>query len=277
MIIPAPGCKFLIGDFASIEARITFWLAGCTRGLELYKKNIDVYKDLATKIYGVKYAKVTDKQRDIGKRGILGLGFGMGFVKFISTCWTEGRVRLSEAAGLKVVNIYRKTYPEIPEMWRKIENCFKEALKNKRVMQYYHKPTATVSNLTFLYSGNSMKVTLPSGRIQYYFQPRITESNDIAYRHPNRGLAKTWGGSLVENIVQGIARDLMACAMFECDDHKLFQPVLTVHDEIINEVKTEHAKKALPEFQKIMSKTPGWAAGLPMAAECVISSRYRKI
>lgn len=276
LIIPGPGRRFLIGDFASIEARITFWLAGCIRGLELYSKGIDPYKDMASLIFKTKTADINSRQRFVGKTAILGLGFGMGAPKFQATCLHIGGVKITETTAQQAVKMYRNTYGEVPEMWRGIENAFRSALQAKL---NFHTTTwpSTYTSVTFKKSGNTMKMTLPSGRLMYYFLPKVADDNRIFFRHPKKGPVDTWGGSIVENIVQATARDLMATALLACDRHKLLSPVLTVHDEIINEVSVGRSKEALKAFESIMTHRPGWAPNLPIGAECVVMKRYCKI
>ena len=158
-------------------------------------------------------------------------------------------------------------------MWYDIEGCFRKAITEKGKTIVYKSKFTTVS---FKHSGNSMKVTLPSGRIMYYFLPQIGKSGQIKYVNGRGFLEKTWGGSLCENIIQATARDLMFLAMVESAKNPLMFPVFTVHDEIINICKTKDSKKALKEFEKIMCTIPDWAKDLPAGAECVISDRYIK-
>jgi DNA polymerase len=276
MIIAGKGNKFIIGDFGAIEARVLFWLAGCQRGLNAFQKNLDIYKDLATEIYSVAYKSIDDQQRSIGKQGILGLGYGMGHERFIDTCWTKGGIRILTGLANKVIRTYRATYPEIPAFWRAAERHFSMALNQKNIPVILHM-TGSLVQVQFLYSGNSMKVTLPSGRIMYYFLPGATSGGKIKYIHPRKKISFMWGGVVVENLVQAVARDLMVEAMLKCDKTPNLKPVLTVHDEIINQVPATKAKTGLKLFEKIMTTAPSWAPGLPMAAECVIRGRYEKI
>lgn len=277
LLIAGKGNKFLIGDFKAIEAKITFWLAGCNKGLELYKKNLDPYIDMASRIYKTGYENINKKQRELGKKSILGLGYGMGHKKFKIMCYEEDII-LTKIFSQKIVNLYRNTYPKIRKLWYDIESSFKSALQNKNEVYFYF---STYMQINFLYSGNSIKVILPSGRIMYYFLPHMgldSEGREVIKYTSNKGFIETiWGGGLIENLVQSIARDLMFLAMLESSKNKLMFPVFTVHDEIINICKTKDAKKALTSFKKIMCNLPDWAQGLPPGAECVVSDRYRKI
>ena len=271
LIIPEKGHKFLIGDFSAIETRLIFWFTGCQKGSKLYADGIDVYKDMASKIFKIPYEKITKKQRELGKKGVLSPCYGASANTFKATCFAENII-INDIQAQDIINTYHATYPEIKKAWRKLEQCFQQALFSG-ASEYI---SANV-NIKFRYFKNSLKVHLPSGRILYYFMPEYNTYSGMTYGHYLSCIVRLWGSKFFENLIQAIARDWLAEALLECNESDLMTPMFTVHDEIINQCRNNEAKKALKEFERIMCMSPEWANGLPMGAECVISDRYRKI
>lgn len=280
LIIPRKGNSFLIGDFAAIEARVLFWLAGCKTGLEQYRKGLDIYSEFARSIYtsyieiGKELIGVSKNQRFVGKTSILGLGYGMGVDRFFETCKNFG-IDINYSIAQKAVNQYRKVYREVPKFWRIVEKLFIEAIQYGEIEIKGYLIPGTKCFIEFEKTGQTVSIKFPSGRKQYYFHPFIKD-NSIRFWHKSKKLSVMWGGVIVENIVQGIARDLLAEALIYCKKSGLM-PVLTVHDEILIECDTRDVKKKLKHFKRIMTTPPPWAEGLPLGAECVSSKRYKKI
>lgn len=274
LIIPRKGYRFLIGDFASIEARVLAWLANDQQELKQYRNNVDAYRTMASRIYKISYNKVTDFQRKVGKKSELGLGYGMGHKRFFEEC-KKDKIPMTLDESKRIVDIYRGSHEKAVNFWYTIERAFRDALRTKK--------RVTVDRVSFLFSGSSMKMTLPSGRIMYYYKPFVDEKGHgrdrgkLKFYNPQHGITGIWGGLIVENIDQGTSRDIMAEKLLECNEAPILTPLLTVHDEIINECKTPKAKTALKIFKYIMSVAPAWADGLPLGAECVITDRYKKI
>jgi DNA polymerase len=187
-----------------------------------------------------------------------------------------------------IVDRYRGKYDEVKKTWREVENAAIAALQ---------KPGQWVpccnKKLHWKKVGNFLFCRLPSARmLSYPFaylkmeETKFKDRNgDPVFKPTIRyyavdGLTKQWGkthtygGALVENIVQGICRDLMAYAMVECHRTGKYHPILTVHDELIAEVL--RSKGDAKEFEKIMEQLPPWAAGFPLKSEADILHRYRK-
>ncbi len=268
-IIPRNGKTFLIGDFAAIEAKIVFWLAGCERGLQYYRQGKDIYKETAATIFKKDVEKVASVERSLGKKAILGLGYGMGVDRFIASCLQDG-IDVNPQLAQMIVTTYRTTYKEVTKMWYELEKCFIEAMQSKASKYVF-----PYGQINFRLSGRSLQVTLPSGRVLYYFKPRL-ENGKFTYDNPQDKVVVMWGGMMCENLVQSIACDLMMQACITAEQKKL-NPLLRIHDEIICEIPARSADKGLQIFKEIMTATLPWAQGLPTGAECVVSDRYRKI
>lgn len=294
LIIPSKGHALYVADYASIEARVLFWIAGHQEGIAMYERGIDLYKHMAMKIYNLKTeAEVTSAQRQLGKQAILGCGYGMGAKKFRETCLGYG-MDVSEELAEETKNAYRELHHPIPQLWRDVEAAAIEAVRTRQPV--------VCGKITFAVVGKFLHCKLPSGRLLSYFKPTLkpdttpwgTPTWKLEFLGENSVTRKfmreaTYGGRLVENIVQAVARDLMAHAMQVCENAG-FKILVTVHDELIAEreghpdfpiirnAKTEAEKiKATTEwFVELMSALPTWADGCPVTAEGWSGFRYKK-
>jgi DNA polymerase len=293
----APGHVLLIADFAGIEARGVAWCAGERRFLDLVEQGRDAYLDMASRIYG---RPITSKgpERELGKVAVLGCGFGLGAEKFAAICEREG-VDLA-AAGVtaeQVIEAYRNAYPKIAGypstygriggLWKDVENAAKAAI-NRRA--------GAAGRCLFALVGNALVVTLPSGRRLYYRNARLElrptswgeKRHSIVYDAPEaphekrkKGMGgygqaeSTYGGKLVENLVQATCRDLLAAALIRCERAGL-PVVLHAHDEVVCEVPIASAAAGLRQLLALMSSPPKWAEGFPIAVEGYLSLRYAK-
>lgn len=278
-VIMAPkGKELFCGDYAGIEFRVVFWLAGHDVGLEAIREKRDSYREMATHIFSVSLADVTDAQREVGKRAVLGCGFGMGWKKFGLTCEQFGGPVTNQVAK-RAVAAYRKIHHPVPQLWYNIENAAKQAVKNPGKKYSINKTTWWVDD-KYLYC------QLPSGRLLSYYGPKIRheetpwgEKRPVLYHwgvHPKTKkwvLQKTWGGTLVENIVQATARDVMAWNLPRLEKAK-YELILTVHDEDIAE--RDFGKGNVQEFEKLMATNPPWSEGLPIQVKAWKGYRYKK-
>lgn len=262
LLIPAKGKEFLVGDFSSIELILTAWVTGCEKILELKRVGANVYSEFAKEIYGRKIVKEKDKtEYQTGKTAVLGLGYGMGAERFQGTC-EKSDIIIDALESDRIVKIYRNSFPEIPRFWRDIENAFRVALASKK--EVVHR------GIKIIFTGRALRVVIPSGRTLYYFNPRLVDGKI------NFNGEEVWGGVLTAHIVSSLARDILCNALLECELHGL-NPVLTVHDEIVNEINKKESKQKIKIFEKIMNTPPTWAKDLPLSAEIGIMSRYGKL
>lgn len=264
LIIPRKGSALAVCDLAAIEARVLFYLSGCTNGLDVYRTGGNIYKEFAGRVFNKPTAEIEkgSLEYQVGKSAVLGLGYGMGVNRFYEYCKID--LELAE----KTVKLYRDTYKAVPKFWWDIENAFRKTISTG---------SATVRGLEFKLSKSKsfMRVKLLSGRYQYYFEPAIDDDGSISCEI-NGGRKKLWGGMLVENLVQGTARDIICDCLFRLEGSKLLKPVFTVHDEIVCEVKTKDAKKGMAELLQVMTTAPDWLPGFPLGAEGETMTRYGK-
>lgn len=255
-----PHISFAVSDFSAIEARALFYLSGCRTGLNIYKQGKNPYLEMGEKMFGRKIKKEETREYTLAKNAVLGLGYGMGKDRFFDYCKFTGQ-EIDLAFAEKTVRIYRDTFEEVPGYWRECERNFMRVLSGGKV-----------DGWTLSKDKSFLRLTLPSGRAMYYFKPRI-EDNKIEVIGNYGGIQKLWGGVIVENIVQGYARDLLAHSILEAEKAKLYVSG-HVHDEII--VDATQPEKNLKILEKIMSTPPAWAPGFPLKCEAKIMSRYGK-
>lgn len=264
--------KMLItADYAAIEARCVVWLAKCRRGLKKFRDNEDIYVDMARSIFqNNKLTPADSFERFVGKQAVLGCGYGMGPDRFQAQAAQYGQEIPFELAE-RAVKTYRSAYAEIPKFWYLVERTAKNAILNPG--KTYH-----AYNIYMKSNKKYLKIRLPSGRILYYVDPVITEG-DLEYMGWVSQIQKwqkiyTYGGKLVENITQGVARDILANALVNLRDTD-YNVILHVHDEIVTEVDSN--KGNVDEFVKLITDVPAWADGCPIKAEGWAKKYYCKM
>jgi DNA polymerase len=192
------------------------------------------------------------------------------------------QLRVNTAEAKSAVEIYRETHPKVKSLWYATENACLAAVREPGTVQTF----GGRRNLKATVRGSYLYIILPSGRPLCYAAPRIEErlapwgemKDSLAYMGVDPfthqwGLLSTYGGALVENIVQAVARDLLAEAMLRAEARG-YIPILSVHDEIVTEVPVGFG--SVKEFEQLMSELPAWATGCPVAAEGFRGFRYRK-
>ena len=280
MINAAPGNDLICGDFSAIEARVLVWLAGIDWAVKMFYNKVDTYVDLAAEVYNRPASSIGKKsiERDVGKRGILGLGYGMGKEKFKQTCYQLFNIVLDDTLAQRVVDTYRAKYYEVVSFWYAIENSAISTVKTGQVSQ--------VGKIFFGLKDGYLKVRLPSGRCISYYKPAIIMGK-TPWGEPKEQLTfmgvdsmtrkwirqKTYGGKLVENIVQGTAADFMRESMVRVE-RAGYPVILTVHDENLCEIPKDFG--SIEEFEKIMAHVPSWGRGCPIDVEAWRGERYRK-
>lgn len=280
MIVPPKERVFDVADYAAIEARVLFWVAKHEDGLQAYRDKRDLYCELASVVFGRKITKDDTKERFLGKEGTLGAGFGLGWKKFQASCKTKGQTVTDDVAQA-VITAYRTTHKPVVALWKFIERAAVAAVQNPGTKYTINRTTWRVRN-DFLWC------KLPSGRRLAYHKPEVRyepspwgDKRPVLYHwgigEKNRQWVqqKTYGGKLVENIVQAIARDLMAEAMLRIDAAGHWDLVLSVHDELIGE-RDVFGDGTHEEFIRLMETVPTWAEGCPVSVEGWEGKRYRK-
>lgn len=264
-IRPPEGHVFIDCDSAQIEARTLAWLAGQEDLVQAFRDKQDVYKIMASRIYGKTVADITAEERQVGKTVILGAGYGVGHVKLRAFLKMQAKVEVSEEEAKRIVDTYRATYDRIPELWRSGEEALRAlALGTTRKVD--------VPGVVHAVPGKGL--TLPNGlHIQYPDLRRVTEDDKQQWLYTSKGLpVKIYGGKVVENFTQAIARCIIGEQMVRIS--KRYAPVMTVHDAVAIVAPQEEADEARAFVEGCMSWCPPWAQGLPLACESGMGDSY---
>lgn len=275
-LIQAPdGYRLVVVDFSQIESRVLCWLAGQETMLELYRRRVDPYPEVA-KALG-------SDSRQFGKLLTLSAGFGAGGNKLYQVA-PSYRVPLTAPEAAQAIARWRQANPRIVAFWHAWQDLLVAAVERSpdTVWRYPRDGRETLL-IAMRHSGeDALRVELPSGRHLIYHQPRMIAREDQPGRfdlfyqqvkgkdwQEERG----WHGSFVENVVQAIAYDLMADAMLRMDATGIAL-IGTVHDEAIALSPADWSDTVLAEMKRIMSTPPDWANGLPLAAKGYVNERY---
>ena len=265
--IEAPeGYVIIDSDSSQIEARTVAWLAGQNDLVEAFDKGEDVYKIMASAIYGKDESEITKEERFVGKTTILGAGYGMGGAKFQTQLKTFG-VEMSADECARIISVYRSRYSKVPALWRQAQQCV-EALVNNQGASF-----GEVDAVVFDASQGGF--LLPSGLWQKYEGlTKVFDSEGKAqYQYKTRkGVVKIYGGKVVENICQAVARCVIAEQMLKIA--KRYKVVLTVHDAVACIAKEDEAKEAQDYVEQCMRWRPRWCQTLPLNCESGVGRSY---
>lgn len=273
--VAMPGNTFLVADFSAIEARVIAWLAGEKWRLDVFATHGKIYEASASQMFKVPIEEVTKGSplRQKGKVSELALGYQGGPGALTQMGALKMGLQEDELQGL--VDAWRAANPNIVRLWKTIDNAAKEAVENKALVSINH-------GIKFDCRAGVLFIELPSGRKLSYIHPRLGknrfDSSSLIYEGMNQTTKQwcdqeTYGGKLVENIVQAIARDCLAYAMINLDKAG-YQIVMHVHDEAIIEIEEERAN--LKDVCKIMGQPIPWAKGLLLRADGYSTKYYRK-
>lgn len=265
--IEAPEGHVLIdADSSQIEARIVAWLSGQTDLVEAFDNGKDVYKIMAAAIYGKGVETISKEERFVGKTTILGAGYGMGANKFQAQLKTLG-VDVAVDECERIISIYRSTYEKIPALWREAQTCIEAIISNSAAA------FGRVDAVQF--DAREKGFLLPSGLWQRYdgLTSVIDANGKKQYEYKTRrGAIKIYGGKVVENICQALARCVIAEQMVRIA--KRYKVVLTVHDAIACIAREEEAEEAQQYVETCMRWRPSWAATLPLNCESGMAKTY---
>lgn len=268
--VAAPGSRFLVADFSAIEARVIAWLAGEQWVLDLFKSGGDIYCETGSRMFGQEVKKHSPL-RQRAKVAVLACGYqgGVGALKAMG----GEKLGLSEDEMASIVDAWRKANPRIAQMWWDVNRAALEAIKNGT--------SQMVGRIKVYQKLGALVIALPSGRELIYPSPRVGENRfggeSITFMglglNRKWGRIETYGGKLVENIVQATARDVLAHSMATLEAAG-YPTVMHVHDEVITEVP--YGRGSVDELCALMSQGPKWSKGLPLAAEGFESTYYKK-
>ena len=268
--IPYEGGKFIVADFAAIEARVIAWMADEQWRLDVFKKGGDIYCASASQMFGVPVEKhgINGHLRQKGKIAELALGYGgsVGALKAMGAL----EMGIPEEELKPLVDAWRDANPNITQLWWDVDDAAKEAVRDKV-------PTET-HGLRFVYEKGFLFIELPSGRRLAYVKPRIGENKfgGESVTYEGVGSTKKWerlesyGPKFVENVVQALSRDILCYAMKTL---RCCNIVAHVHDEVIIEADPKVSLEAICEQ---MGRTPPWAEGLILRADGYETPFYKK-
>lgn len=274
--IPSEGCRFVVSDFSAIEARVISWIADEEWRLEAFRAGKDIYCETASQMYKVPVVKHGEngELRQKGKVAELACGYqgGVGAMKRMDR---EGSIPEDELQA--VVDSWRNANPKVVKLWRLCEIAVRTAIEEHRTVRLQH-------GLEFSYINHNLFIKLPGGRKLCYWDTKLKMDprdgrEHIVYMGVNQetkqwGETETYGGKLVENIVQATARDCLAVAMTRVS--KLgYKIVMHVHDEMIVDVPVEDTN-ALEVINACMAEPIDWAPGLPLKGDGYETTFYKK-
>ncbi len=264
-IIAPEGHTIIDADSAQIEARVLAWLSEQDDLVTAFAEGKDVYKKMASAIYGKPEFEITKDERFVGKTTILGAGYGMGAVKFQAQLKNMGvDVDLDEAK--RIIDIYRRTNDAVVRLWRQAQNALVNMsrgedapLGRRGVLEVVPKETA---------------IRLPSGLLMRYDDLKFDQNEKgIEFHYKTRkGRTRIYGGKVIENVCQAIARCIIAEQMLKIG--KRYKVVLTVHDAIAVCVPDAEVIAATQYVEECMRWVPEWAKGLPVNCESGSGKSY---
>jgi len=277
--------KLVASDSAQIEARVVAWFAGETDLVEAFRNKVDIYSEFATAVYdrpiNRKRMEIVDGKETfpdfvegfVGKTCILGLGYGMGKDKFKDTL-KVGQAGVSVDMPLsdaeRVVNLYRQKYPNIVALWKQGQQALDALIKG------YEFELGVGIKLKC----KDNKIYLPNGMFVNY--PNLRKSGNEYLYDARYGANKIYGGKVIENVVQALARIIVFDQMAKIDQQfrkkdkpgQRFKVCLTVHDEVCSVVPEQHVGKCKQFMEKVMSKPMSWCPDLPIACEANYGETY---
>ncbi len=293
-LLAPEGYMLPIADSCQIEARLLAWIAGQNDLVEDFRTGGDPYSVFATKLFQEKVWKPSPEEektpegalaktrRGFGKDTVLGAGFGLGSLTSYNLCRQNELLRPLFDSGEydwdfidKMIKLYRTTYAQIPKFWKAVEKCFRWVTKYPHERLGYCIPDINCgikgeTTLNFWKEGSTTIIQLPSGRRLFYRYASVDREGKIKYIH-----GYLWGGSITENIIQAICRDLLAGWLLECERRQI-PIILHSYDELVGCVPENRAEESLQQMLEIMNTGPDWAAGLPLDTEGEISPCFKK-
>ena len=269
MVAP-PGYKVVVADLSGIELRVNHFLWKVPSSMAMYKASpdkADLYKDFAAKLYNIGETEVIKTQRQVGKVAHLGLGFGAGAPTFQKVAKLMGGVDLDLPESEKITYRWRDEYQEIVQGWKTCHDMLPEMAAGAA---YEVDPWGLVTT-------TQNALVLPSGRhIRYpaLCKEEGGKGRDEWWYGTGRNRARIYAGKIDENIVQALARDIIAENAFAVYKELKVRPSLMVHDELVYVVHEDQAQHVLDVVQRIMRTPPVWWPQLITWSEGDIADTY---
>lgn len=278
--VAGPGNTFAVADYSAIEARVIAWISGEDWRMDVFKTHGKIYEASASAMFGVPIDKIAKGNpeyalRAKGKVAELALGYqgSVGALKKMGAL----KMGLAEDELPEIVSRWRESNKHIRALWYSVESAALNCVE-------YAQPVTINQGITFSRDENYLFITLPSGRRLFYPGPVIVPGdmghNQVEFEGLNQTTHKwelipTYGGKLVENIVQAVARDCLAYAMYQLYAAG-YQIRFHIHDEVILEIPEDDTVFNLDNAIRIMCTPPSWAQDLPLNADGFTSRYYKK-
>jgi len=264
-IVAPEGYTIIDADSAQIEARVLAWLAGQGDLVTAFAEGKDVYKKMASAIYGKPEFEIDKSERFVGKTTILGAGYGMGAVKFQAQLKGVG-VEVDTEEAKRVIDIYRRTNDAVVRLWRQAQDALANMSRGDPA------PLGRQGVLEVVPSETAIR--LPSGLLMRYGDLQAAQGEkgvEFSYK-TRKGRTRIYGGKVIENVCQGIARCVIAEQMLKIG--RRYKVVLTVHDAIAVCVPDAEVVPATQYVEECMRWVPEWATGLPVNCESGSGKSY---
>lgn len=264
-ILAPEGYVMIDSDSSQIEARVLAWLSEQEDLVTDFREGRDVYKIMASAIYEKPVEEITKSERFMGKTVVLGCGYGLGAIKFRDSLKLEG-VDLTEDEAVKIISTYRDTYPNIVSLWRRAQLVLEKMVLGDDVKIGRKGVLKVVPE--------KRSILLPSGLYLPYRDLKLDKKGGKEeYQYKSRyGWNKIYGGKVVENVCQAVARCIIGEQMILIA--KRYDVTHTVHDAIACIVPEDQAEEAQAYVEECMRWVPEWAEGLPVNCESGYGRSY---
>lgn len=285
--VAAPGNVLIDADFSAIEARVISWLADEEWRLEVFRTHGKIYEASASQMFGVPLERIKKGNpeyslRQRGKVAELALGYQGGVPAMRQMDTGKLLADLSDEEIKDIVDKWRNTNPKIRNLWYSFNDAAIRVIQNGGSLRV--RCCTFTRECDCIRGTTCMTISLPSGRKLYYVEPAVGENRwggpSITYMGVNDknkwGRIETYGGKLVENVVQAIARDCLAQAIEHLEAAGL-PVVFHIHDEVVIDTAAFDTNDAmLDKVVKIMSTPIPWAEGLPLGADGWVGAFFKK-
>lgn len=275
-LVAPEGCTFVVADYSAIEARVLAWLAGEQWVLDVFHGDGRVYEATASRMFGVPIEQVGKDLRAKGKVATLALGYQGGPAALERMGALEAGIPREELP--KIVRMWRNANGRIKALWPRVEQAVRDALMGRG-------PSRVCMNHVRVRKAPEVRgfaLELPSGRELYYRNAKVRDEDlhivyEVCSKGAGRQTVETYGGRLVENVTQAVARDLLSESLVRLEKEG-WAVVAHVHDEVIVEARLGGSgpEGAVRDVVAAMTDNPEWANGLPLDAEGYTCDSYRK-
>lgn len=267
-ICAPPGYQLAVVDSSQVECRKAGWIAGAESLLDLFRKKIDPYNDLGTKIYGYpidRKSLIHVVEGQVAKEARLGLQFRMGWKKFQSTLATKNPpVLISDEDAQRAVNVYRSDSSDITAIWSYLDEMIRFMCYGKGTVQY--------KCLTF--DASTKRVWGPTGNSLFYYDLHETENREFVYQARNGAYKYIHGGVMLQNFTEWLCREMLANWMLEVKQR--YFVAFCTHDELGALVPNAEAQEAFEWIKSVFKKPPAWAPDIPLSCDGAVAPFYNK-